>query len=163
MIDTISRAVAGEENDADTFRDFYRHTGIELKRRGVTWARLDHGGHDAKNGPRGSSSKGDDVDVVWRLKATENGVTLHRDVARMSWVPQDVSFGKFDAPLHYQRLAADWPAGTGECANIMDRLDLPLDVKTRQAQRALQTIDEGRRREIVAAAIRWRKQGQAES
>ena len=27
-------------------RAFYNHTGMELKRRGITWARLDHGGKD---------------------------------------------------------------------------------------------------------------------
>ena len=57
IIDTIGRAVAGEENDADTFRNFYNHTGIELKRRGVTWARLDHSGKDPSQGQRGSSAR----------------------------------------------------------------------------------------------------------
>ncbi len=88
IMDTIGRAVCGEENSADTFRAFYNFTGIELKRRGLTWMRLDHGGKDSDRGQRGSSSKGDDVDVVWKLKPTENGVSLQRDVARMSWVPE---------------------------------------------------------------------------
>lgn len=50
IIDTISRAVVGEENSSDTFRAFYSHTGIQLKRRGCTWARLDHAGKDASRG-----------------------------------------------------------------------------------------------------------------
>lgn len=72
IIDTTGRAVAGEENSADTFRNFYRWTGLGLKQRGVTWARLDHAGKDAAKGQRGSSGKGDDVDVVWRLNRTDN-------------------------------------------------------------------------------------------
>lgn len=158
VIDTISRAVRGKENDADTFRDFYFHTGIRLKRRGITWARLDHGGKTAEQGQRGSSGKGDDVDVVWKLTRTQNGIKLHRELARMEWVPENVVLGRFDDPLRYQRMAGDWPDGTGETANILDRLRVPLDATTRAAQQKLREIDEGRRREVICAAMRWRKE-----
>ena len=158
IVDTISRAVCGEENSADTFRDFYNHTGIQLKRRGITWARLDHGGKDPDKGQRGSSGKGDDVDVVWKLTNTENGVCLHRDFSRMPWVPEKVTFGLTEGPLTYKRLADDWPAGTGECANLLDRLGVPLETSTRAASAALKTVDEGRRRQVVIAAIRWRRE-----
>ena len=158
IVDTIGRAVCGEENSADTFRAFYTFTGIELKRRGLTWIRLDHGGKDGSRGQRGSSSKGDDVDVVWKLSPTEHGVSLQRDVARMSWVPERVTFGLFEDPLAYKRLAEDWPAGTGEVANILDRLEVPLDASMRTAAAALRKIDEGRRRPMVSAALRWRRE-----
>ena len=158
IFDTISRAVCGEENSADTFRDFYAHTGIQLKRRGITWMRLDHGGKDPAQGQRGSSGKGDDVDVVWKLTSTENGVKLHRDLARMSWVPENVTFGLSEEPLTYTRLADDWPAGTGETANLLDRLDVPLEASVRVAQAALRTVDEGRRGLLIQAALRWRRE-----
>jgi len=112
FIDTMSRAVHGEENSADTYRAFYNHTGIELKRRGITWCRLDHAGKEGDRGQRGSSAKGDDVDVVWRLKAQDNGVALKRELSRMAWVPETVSFKIEDCPLRYVRIAGDWPAGT---------------------------------------------------
>lgn len=158
IIDTISRAVCGEENSADTFRDFYAHTGIQLKRRGITWARLDHGGKDPDRGQRGSSGKGDDVDVVWKLTNTENGVCFHRDLARMSWVPEKVTFGLTEDPLTYKRLADDWPAGTGETANLLDRLEVPLEASVRTAQAALRGVDEGRRGLLIQAALRWRRE-----
>jgi len=158
IIDTISRAVCGEENSADTFRDFYNHTGIQLKRRGITWARLDHGGKDPDKGQRGSSGKGDDVDVVWKLTNTENGVCFHRDFSRMPWVPEKVTFGLTEDPLTYKRLADDWPAGTGETANLLDRLNVPMEASTRVASAALKTINEGRRRQVVIAATRWRRE-----
>ncbi len=44
IIDTTGRAVQGDENSADTIRSFYRWTGLGLKQRGATWARLDHAG-----------------------------------------------------------------------------------------------------------------------
>ena len=159
VIDTISRAVCGEENSADTFRDFYAHTGIQLKRRGITWARLDHSGKDTSQGQRGSSGKGDDVDVVWELTLTQNGVCLKRKLARMSWVPEQVLLGLFEEPLRYVPLAKDWPAGTVEVAAELDRLDLPLTVPTRVASDAIKAANSehrGRRRGLVLAAIRWR-------
>ena len=170
VIDTVSRAVKGKENDADTFRDFYFHTGIRLKRRGVTWARLDHGGKTAEQGQRGSSSKGDDVDVVWKLGKTQNGVKLHRELARMSWVPEDVVLRLVPDPLRYMRLAGDWPEGTSETATMLDVLDekrlaaglVPLTT-TRLAQKALKDIGEPTRRTVVCAAVRWRKEQAADS
>lgn len=160
VIDTISRAVHGEENSADTWRGFYNCTGIELKRRGVTWVRLDHAGKDPTRDQRGSSSKGDDVDVVWKLTRTENGVTLYRDLARMAWVPEKVVFRVDDEPLTYTRLADDWPAGTGETANILNRLKVPLDATARTAQKALRSVNEGRRTAVITAALRWRRESQ---
>ena len=34
--------------------------------------------------------------------------------------------------LRFQRLADDWPAGTGETANLLDRLEVPLEASTRR-------------------------------
>jgi hypothetical protein len=165
VIDTVSRAVKGKENDADTFRDFYFHTGIRLKRRGITWARLDHGGKSAEQGQRGSSSKGDDVDVVWKLGKTQNGVKLHRELARMSWVPEQVVLHITDNPLCYARMEGDWPEGTSETAIMLDVIDekrkaagqKPL-ATTRMAQKALKDIGEPTRRTVVCAAMRWRSE-----
>ena len=67
VIDTIARVVAGEENSADTYRNFYRHTLLPLKAARRTVIRLDHRGHGNRDGARGSSAKNDDVDVVWQL------------------------------------------------------------------------------------------------
>ena len=156
IIDTISRAVAGEENDADTFRNFYNHTGIELKRRGITWARLDHSGKDPGKGQRGSSSKGDDVDLVWVLTKTNEGVRIDRDFCRMSWCPPSATFGLLEEPLHYHRLTNDWPEHTGETANLLERLNVPLEASTREASARLRAVGEGRRRQLIVAAMRFR-------
>ena len=75
IIDTTGRSVQGEENDAGTYQDFYRHTGMQLKRMGITWARLDHAGKDTTRGQRGSSAKNDDVDIVVNLTRTPTGIT----------------------------------------------------------------------------------------
>ncbi len=158
IIDTISRAVAGEENSADTVRAFYAHTGIELKRRGVTWCRLDHGGKDPTRGQRGSSGKGDDVDVVWRLGRTQNGVCLIRDVARMHWIPERVTFRRTEDPLAFRRLADDWPDATRATAEELDHLAVPLDASARTAQAALRGAGKGVRKQVILAALRWRRE-----
>lgn len=162
VLDTVSRAVAGKENDADTFRAFYSHTGIQFKRRGITWARLDHSGKSAEQGQRGSSSKGDDVDVVWKLTATQNGIKLHRELARMSWVPESVIMGQSDCPLCYTRVAGDWLEGTGELANILARCGLSLDASYREAREALRSLGEPRRKQNILHALKWRREKAAE-
>jgi hypothetical protein len=157
FIDTMSRAVEGKEDAADTVRSFYSNTGIELKRRGITWLRLDHAGKEPSREQRGTSAKGDDVDLVWSLTKTNNGVLLKRVRSRMAWVPEKVTFGVCDGPLAYRRLTTDYPAGTAELANILDRLNLPLNVSRPKAEAALKTIKEGRSHTLVTAALRFRR------
>ena len=78
IIDTMARVVEGDENSADTYRDFYRYSGCRLKAAGVALLRLDHAGKDISRGQRGSSSKADDLDLVWRLSLVEERVVLTR-------------------------------------------------------------------------------------
>jgi hypothetical protein len=67
VIDTVSRAVEGEENENDTWLNFYKHTGLKMKQAGVALIRLDHSGKDESKGQRGGSAKSGDVDAVWRM------------------------------------------------------------------------------------------------
>jgi hypothetical protein len=156
VIDTMGRAVAGEENDADTYRDFSRLTGMQLRRRCITWVRCDHAGKDPSKMQRGSSAKNDDVDVVWLLVPSNSGITLKRDKARMGWVPERVVFAKIDDPLRYERRTDDWPEGTGELANLLDRLEVAHDATSKVAIARLREFGEPRRRQLVLAALRFR-------
>src|SRR5690606_29027366 len=67
VIDTVSRAVGGEENENDTWLSFYRNTGLAMKQAGIACLRLDHTGKDEDKGMRGGSAKYGDVDMVWKL------------------------------------------------------------------------------------------------
>jgi KaiC/GvpD/RAD55 family RecA-like ATPase len=156
VIDTTSRAVHGDENDADTYQDFYRFTGIRLKRRAVTWARLDHAGKDATRGQRGSSAKGDDVDLVWKLEPADNGIALRRELSRIAWAREKVTFARTLEPLRY-RQAVTWAAGTQECARILDEIGYPVDGSGNGAVKALRDAKEGRARDIVLDAVRYRR------
>jgi hypothetical protein len=134
VVDTMSRAVRGDENDADTVRHFYQATGGLLKGHGIALLRLDHAGKTAEKGQRGSSGKNDDVDVVWRLERKEEGQEMTCTHKRMSWVPDTVQIRyEEDENGRVTMRRSDgggalYPAGVSAKASEMDAAGLPLDV-----------------------------------
>ena len=127
VVDTFGRAVEGDEDSADTVRAFYRHTGLTLKARNVTYLRTDHSGKDTSKGQRGSSAKNDDVDLVWRLTRTDTktgeGVRLERTHSRVAWVPQELKINRVVTDEGYDYLldteARIFPDGTRQDAELM--------------------------------------------
>ena len=92
VIDTTGRAVEGEENSADTYREFARTTGLALKAKGIALLRTDHAGKDkGKSGQRGSSAKNDDVDLVYHMEREAHTIKLTRLFSRISWAPAEVN------------------------------------------------------------------------
>jgi len=93
VIDTTGRAVEGEENSADTYREFARTTGLALKAKGVALLRTDHAGKDQgkTHGQRGSSAKNDDVDIVYRMSREDTNITLDRVFTRIGWAPATIN------------------------------------------------------------------------
>lgn len=156
VIDTTARAVSGEENDADTFRDFARCTGQRLKAAGITWVRVDHTGKDESRGARGSSAKVDDVDVVWQVRRTEGGLQLRATHRRMAWVPPTVDLQRVEEPeLRYQVVSGSWPAGTQDAARALTSAGVPHTASTRNAQSQLREAGCRLRREKVTAGLRF--------
>ena len=104
VIDTLIRTVSGEENSADTIKDFNRYTGTPLKAAGIALLRIDHAGKDLTRGQRGTSAKRDDVDVVWLLMPARGGLpgktmlTLKREAARVDWIQQDIHITRNEGP-----------------------------------------------------------------
>jgi hypothetical protein len=159
VIDTMARVVAGDEDKADTYRDFYRFTGLHLKARGISVLRLDHGGKDPTRGQRGSSGKGDDVDVVWQLRPKDAGLELVRDVARMSWVPERVSLVRGEDPLRHTVTSGGlWPAGTDAIAKEMSAMGITARMKQTEALAAFRAGGGEGKNEVVRAAWKWLKE-----
>lgn len=157
VIDTIGRAVVGEENSNDTIMDFYRYAGSVLRTRGCTWVRLDHTGHEAEHA-RGGSAKRDDVDIVWKHERTDGGCKLIADKRRTSWVPERVNFDRQEAPiLRYVNVPLSWPAGTQDTAEKLSALHVPINTTVTAACKALREAESGRRTEVVRAAVKWRQ------
>jgi len=166
VIDTTGRAIDGEENSADSYREFARTTGLALKRANVSCVRTDHAGKDGgkKQGQRGSSAKNDDVDIVYRLDKSDDGLTLKRTHTRISWVPETVNLvvEDFDDIITIRLRSKEqrgWTVKEIAIANRLDELGFPIDIGVNEVQRQLkeQGISLGHKSQI-SRAIQCRKQ-----
>lgn len=104
VIDTVSRAISGDENEARTWLALYRCTLMPLKREGVTVLRLDHTGKDESKGQRGSSAKSGDVDLVWKLDELVDGTAyvLTCEKHRMKLAETRLNVRREHDPLTHQ-------------------------------------------------------------
>jgi hypothetical protein len=157
IIDTTGRAVEGPEDKADTFRAFHKHTGMLLKAAGITWLRSDHSGKDPGRGQRGSSSKNDDVDIVWQLSKTDDGFKLTSTHKRLAWIGDNVILKRQDGLLHHEVVQHAWAPGTSELAKVLDDLGAPLDINHRAARALLKEREMPARNATLADALRWRR------
>jgi hypothetical protein len=166
VIDTTGRAIDGEENSADSYREFARTTGLALKRANVACVRTDHAGKDGgkKQGQRGSSAKNDDVDIVYRLDKSDDGLTLKRTHTRISWVPETVSLvvEDFDDVITIRLRSKEqrgWTTKEINIANRLDELGFPINIGVNEVQRQLkdQGISLGHK-SAIGRAIQCRKQ-----
>src|SRR5262249_49003548 len=73
--------------------------------------------------------------------------------------PHTVDFVRLEDPtLRYELAAESWPAGTVETAAALDAIGLILEVRAKDAVVALKDAGNATRREVVLAALRYRKQ-----
>ena len=108
IFDTISRAVRRGELSRHLPRllQQQRHRA-QAPRYHLGAARSQRQG--PQPGPAGQLRQGDDVDVVWNLARTENGVLLQRDFARMSWVTERVTSASPRSRSPYRRRPVTGP------------------------------------------------------
>jgi hypothetical protein len=162
VLDTMARIVRGKENDNDTYRDFYRCTGLRLKTLGCSLLRLDHAGKDASAGQRGASAKDDDVDVVFKLSYSGHQVTVHRTHSRVPWVRENYVFNRELDPLLAHILTGDqWTDAAKNIAGLLNAAVVPLDATRDQAQMALKAQDakhRGRRGIDIDNALAYRRE-----
>lgn len=161
VLDTMARVVSGEENSADTYRAFYRHTGARLKALNVSLLRLDHAGKNPEQGQRGSSAKGDDVDLVWQLSTTDSGLQLTRKATRVSWIPEHVNLIRHEDEAglrHTITLEATAPAGTKAIVDLLDELGVPVGATRRTARQILAENNRTAANETLSAALKYRRQ-----
>lgn len=148
VIDTTARVIVGEENQADTFHNLYRHTLRPLKAMGVATMRLDHTGKDAGRGERGSSAKRGDVDLAYALSLTgPETVALHRVKNRLHLEGDDtVMLQRQASPLRHVPVSFDH-AQEARIVAMVDLLDkigfAPDSTSRRDAQAALKASGHG--------------------
>lgn len=162
VIDTVSRAIDGPENENDTWINFYRHTGLRMKQAGVSLIRLDHSGKDESRGQRGGSAKGGDVDLVWRLsRVTDDTYRLDCELNRLPVTERTLVLHRESTPLRH-RVDAEgrsgaWRSKVDAVVHAMDQLGMPLDAGARKAREALRDSGMRARNEVIAEALRRRK------
>lgn len=163
VIDTISRAVSGEENDNDTWLGFYRHTGLLLKAAGIATIRLDHTGKDAAKGMRGGSAKYGDVDAVWAMtKLAETTFSLECTANRLPIAEKTLVLERRQDP-HLRHTVTTKRTGDVKrdedmrLAQALDDLGLPEDTGHDRAVVELKRMGIQFTHERLRAAIRWRK------
>jgi hypothetical protein len=152
VLDSTQRVTSGKENDADTMRDFYRHTGIMLKRRGLTVIRTDNTGKDPEKGARGSSGKRDDVELEWLLLSDQRDpdvFTLKQGKARLSGARDGITLARRSAfgVLTFVPAKGSYSERLAEVRNLFRRLGLPYDVSKRAAWKAVNDAREEAERE----------------
>lgn len=133
VIDTVSRAIEGEENENDTWLAFYRHTGLRMKQAGVALIRLDHAGKDETKGQRGGSAKSGDVDAVWRLsRVNDTTYKLDCEAARMPILEKTLVLHREVMPLRHRvdglGRAAVNDIQVADHLEMLKRADVPLDL-----------------------------------
>jgi hypothetical protein len=131
IVDTVSRAVDGKENENDTYLAMYRHTGLALKRAGVAIIRLDHSGKDETKGQRGASAKSGDVDAVWKLtRVTEDRFRLDCTDTRFSLTTKSLMLHRHVTPrLHHSVIVSgavsDFTAKVVALVALLDSNGIP--------------------------------------
>ena len=140
IIDTVSRVINGDENDADTFNALYRHALVHLKGRKIAVLRLDHSGKDAERGQRGSSAKSSDVDAVWLLtKATERTLHLTRQATRSPDGADRIDLRREFSPLRHvaTTAAANLSTEALDACDALDRAAVSTDLGRDKCRTAL--------------------------
>lgn len=120
VIDTVSRAIDGEENANDTWIAFYRKTGLKLKQAGIALIRLDHAGKDESKGQRGGSAKSGDVDAVWRMKRVDDDLyDLECEAMRFPIAEKYLTIRRLEGPLRHEVVTSP---GKDKRENLLQQL-----------------------------------------
>lgn len=161
VIDTMSKLIAGKENDAETFRAFHKYTLLPLKAANVAAILLDHVGKDPSLGARGSSAKSSDVDVLWRLERPEpDRLVLRLQDSRRRRIVDRIDLQIRQEPrldIVLSQVSGEVRRRDDAVTATVDQLrDLgaTTDTSTRAAMELLAQSGNGCRRVVVVAAMR---------
>lgn len=171
VIDTLSRVTEGDENENDTYHNFYKSTGVPLKRAGIGLIRLDHAGKDVGKGMRGASAKTTDVDAVWSLLIhEEDTLTLERTHTRAAHGAGKLTLERKDNPLRHVLPEApfDTEIGAPSGPNLeqnrvellighLEHLGLPPNTSVKASREALREAGIPFNAKCLDDAVRQRK------
>ena len=163
ILDSFQRVTAGDENESDTLRAYYLHTGVQLKRAELTVIRLDNTGKDTAKGSRGTSGKRDDVDVEFvMLKDAEDPTKFHIRVekTRLSGIEPITITRQTDADGRILFSAAEDPrrAAIVACKEFLAECGMEPTVTQREAEQAVRASGRKFNRVTIRAALaEWKR------
>jgi hypothetical protein len=165
IVDTISRFIAGKENDNDTYFNLYKFTELELKKRGVTFLRIDHTGLETDGRARGASAKEQDVDITWSMVRTKIGsFKLRSKCHRMFIEVNELTLTRNSEPLRFDW--SDTPEDKSEEARIkkmiesLENAGLPKTASVDKTQAFIKDeLNSSMGRNTITKLVRMRKNG----
>ncbi|WP_190862785.1 AAA family ATPase [Actinomadura sp. RB99] len=163
ILDTWSKFLAGDEAAPTTHTEAYNLAIVPLRRKNVTVIALDHSGKELGRGPRGGSSKVDNVDVLWLLTVKSNGrLRLERRKTRTGRGPDLVELERRTGPVrhdHVDQPGADvMTPDVRACIAKLDDLDVPPGWGRDRAAEVLRANAYKIRNEVLAAALKVRRE-----
>lgn len=173
VIDTLQRALAGDEFSSEPIRNMYRHLILPLKAMGTAVLRLDHTGKDESRGARGSSAKNDDIDQAWQMARKGESLRLHRTHTRTGHGISSYLLVRRTDPLRHEvqesgdafsfeegePLASADDSSVKDLVETLDELGLDRDAGRPTAAAFLKAKGVGYKTEHLAEAVRIRKAG----
>lgn len=160
VIDTMSRAIEGDENENDTYLNFYRLTQLQLKKAGIALLRLDHAGKDESKGQRGGSAKSGDVDLVWQLReVAADQLQLVCEAKRLHIPEEIIAIKRTQTPTSHTWVNADRARQEriDGINQVLDEAGVGNQVTEREARDVLRAAGAQAKNNLLREALRQRK------
>lgn len=163
ILDTWSKFLSGDEAAPSTHTAAYNLSIVPLRRQGIAVQAIDHAGKDPARGPRGGSSKVDNVDALWLVTAKTGGrLRLERRKSRTGRGPDLIELVRREHPLRHERVdlaaAAVLTPDVRECVAKLDELEVPTGWGRERAAGALRANAFPVRNETLGAALKVRRE-----
>lgn len=162
VLDSFQRVTSGPENDSDTLRAYYLHTGMVLKRLGLTVLRLDNTGKDVTRGSRGTSGKRDDVDIeliMYKDAEDEERYRIEVGKSRLSDITGMRITRTTGAGGEIQWSTTEDPfrAAVNAAHDTLDELGVPFDASVRASRDAIRATGRRFTERAIRVAVKERK------
>lgn len=163
VLDTWSKFLAGDEAAPTTHTTAYNLSIVPLRQRGIAVLAIDHSGKDPGRGPRGGSSKVDNVDALWLLTSKGNRhFRLEKRKSRTGRGPDLVEMVRDTVPVLRHRLIDLAEDGVlapevRECVELLDELEAPSSLSVRGSAEMLRAAGHKISNQSISAAVKMRK------
>lgn len=164
ILDTMTRAVVGRENDPEPIKDLGHHVTRRLKLQGIPSVWAGHAGKNVRKGQRGTSEFGGIDDYVLAMsRASGSEVVMTADKVRARWLPARVTLKRVVAGdlIEWTVPNASLTYAESALVTALDDLGAEPGVSVRAARELLNKNSIPAGNAALAAAIRHRRNAAA--